>query len=127
MRQTSLSAARASPYAGDVVVASRRRARTTQVAQIYPTLLSRSRQTCGEVHCLIEGGRTSDDLLAHVAKDGVLCPRRDQGVGAPLNPDSSAATIAALLACDSLQSEDAIGTREHAEPNNATIRESDVR
>ena len=70
---------------------------TAQIAQVDPTLLSRGRQSRGEVHCLVEIGCCDRGLLAHIAKDCGLGPGRDQGVGDPVDPDSSAAAIAAFL------------------------------
>ena len=88
---------------------------TTQVTQVHTTLLGRGRQSGGKVHCLIEHGCSNGGLLAHVAEDRDLCPGCNQGIGDPIDPNARAPAISALVPCDPLQSEDAVGTRELAE------------
>ena len=97
---------------------------TAEVAQIHPTLLGRGGQPRGEVHCLVEFGCSDGGFLAHIAKNRHLSPGRDQGVGDPIDPDSSAAAIAAILPSDSLQSEDAVGARKlpEAQSHHAGVR-----
>ena len=97
---------------------------TAEIAQIHPALLGRGGQPRGEVHCLVEFGCSDGGFLAHIAKNRHLSPGRDQGVGDPIDPDSSSAAIAAILPSDSLQSENAVGARKlpEAQSHHAGVR-----
>ena len=87
---------------------------TSQVTQVHTTLLGRGRQSGSKVHCLIEHGCSNGGLLAHVAEDRDLRPGCNQGIGDPIDPNARAPAISALVPCDPLQSEDAVGARELA-------------
>ncbi len=86
----------------------------TKVAQVHPPRVGCSCQAHGQVQRLFEIWPHDGGLLTHVAKNCDLGPRGDQRVGDSIDPDSGAPAVAAFLAGDSLEREDAVRTRELA-------------
>ena len=81
---------------------------TTKVAQLHSPRVGRLCQPRSQVRCLVEIRPCDGGLLAHVAKNCDLGLRGDQRVGDSINPDSGAPAVAALLAGDLLEREDAV-------------------
>ena len=102
-------------YGDEVVEARRCRARRPRsLKSTRPSSAAAASRLARSIASSSTGAATAASL-AHIAEDRDLRPGCDQGIGDPFDPNPRAPAISALLPCDPLQSEDAVGTRELAE------------